>query len=429
MPKLEDIELRSEEVQEILTKVPHWMIRRGNLLFLFLILLLLGISWMVKYPDVIPSEIIVTTQIPPQKEFAKVSGKLTHIFVKDNQNVSVDQPLAIIENSANHEDVFRLKSIIDTIRVNNESFHFPIDSIPILFLGDIETSFALFENDYIHYQLNREYRPLSYVADANQYSLAQLNRRLESLLSQKKINALELEFERKNLKRHQMLFEKGVISEQDYEEKQMTFAQAERNYVNFESSISQIREAIGMANKTSKGTQIDRIKEEKTLLKNTIQSFNQLKKSIKDWENLYVLKSNIKGAVTFLNYWSVNQTVDIDDLVFTVIPEDYSSFVGKLKSPAQNSGKIKLGQKVNINLENYPDTEFGVLEGKVENISLIPNDEGQYLINVNLPKELITSYGKRISFKHEMRGVAEIITEDLRLFERFFYQFREITSR
>ena len=55
---LKDIELRSEEVQEILTKVPNWMIRWGNTLFLFLIVLLLALSWLVKYPDIITSEAI-----------------------------------------------------------------------------------------------------------------------------------------------------------------------------------------------------------------------------------------------------------------------------------------------------------------------------------------------------------------------------------
>ena len=37
---LEDIDLRSEEVQEILTKVPNWLIRWGNTLFLLIIMML-----------------------------------------------------------------------------------------------------------------------------------------------------------------------------------------------------------------------------------------------------------------------------------------------------------------------------------------------------------------------------------------------------
>ncbi|WAC03634.1 hypothetical protein N7U66_09360 [Lacinutrix neustonica] len=45
---------------------------------------------------------------------------------------------------------------------------------------------------------------------------------------------------------------------------------------------------------------------------------------------------------------------------------------------------------------------------------------------MELPKHLITSYNKEIKFKQEMRGNAEVITEDLRLAERFFYQIKDI---
>ncbi|WP_252723696.1 HlyD family secretion protein [Winogradskyella psychrotolerans] len=123
------------------------------------------------------------------------------------------------------------------------------------------------------------------------------------------------------------------------------------------------------------------------------------------------------------------QTVNQGDLVFTIIPNENTAYIAKLKTPAQNSGKIKVGQNVSIKLENYPDTEFGVLNRKVENISLIPDKEGLYFIDVSLSEKMITSYNKDIEFKQEMRGAAEIITEDLRLIERFFYQFREVLNR
>ncbi|MCP4181199.1 MAG: HlyD family efflux transporter periplasmic adaptor subunit [bacterium] len=426
---LDHIELRSEEVQEILTRVPHWMIRWGNVLFFVLILILLLISWFVKYPDIILSQATITTQIPPQKEYAKINGKLDAILIKDNQEVKNNQPLAIIENTANYKDVYLLKSIIDTIKINNTSFKFPIDNIPLLFLGDIETQYALFENSYIQYKLNKELQPFSNEALANRYSISELNRRLRNIQSQKELNKTELAFREKDLQRNKTLFEKGVISAQDYENKQIEYAQTERNHQDFESSISQLREAISNAYKTSKGTEINRVKEEMTLLKNVIQSFNQLKKAIKDWEYRYVLKSHIDGNVSFLNVWNANQTVNQGDLVFTIIPSENSSFVAKLKTPTQNSGKIKVGQKVNIKLENYPDTEFGMLNGIINNISSVSDTEGVYHIDVSLPDKLITSYNKEIDFKQEMRGSAEIITEDLRLIERFFYQFKEVIKR
>lgn len=420
------IELRSEEVQEILSKVPHWMIRWGNILLLALILLLLFISWLIKYPDILPADAIVTTQIPPQKEFARTTGKLDAILVKDNAEVRVNQPLAIIENSANYSDVFLLKKILDTLKIEKQSFSFPLDSLPLLFLGDIESQFALFENSYIQYQLNKELQPFSNEANANRYSLSELNRRLQSLQAQKEINETEMDFQKKNLQRNKNLFDRGVISAQEFENKQLEYAQAERNFKNFESSISQIREGINNARSVTKGTEINRVKEEMVLLKNVIQSFNQLKKSIKDWEQQYVLQPTIDGRVSFLGYYNVNQTVNAGDLVFTIIPTESSSYIGKLKVPAQNSGKMRTGQRVNIKLDNFPDAEFGTLQGTVKNVSSLPNKEGLYLVDVSLPSSLITSYGKEIDFKQEMHGSAEIITEDLRLAERFFYQFRNV---
>ncbi|MFL0063910.1 HlyD family secretion protein, partial [Tenacibaculum maritimum] len=140
---LEDIELRSEEVQEILTKVPNWMIRQGNTLFLFLIIMLLLLSWFIKYPDIIISDVIITTEIPPQKEYAKITGKIDTIFVSNGQEIKKNNSLAIIENTANYRDVLFLKSIIDTIKIQKENFSFPIEKTPILFLGDIETSYSL----------------------------------------------------------------------------------------------------------------------------------------------------------------------------------------------------------------------------------------------------------------------------------------------
>jgi multidrug resistance efflux pump len=195
------------------------------------------------------------------------------------------------------------------------------------------------------------------------------------------------------------------------------------------AAISQLRESISNSKRTSKGTEISRIREEMTLLKNVIQSFNQLKKSIKDWEMQYVLSSKINGKVSFLNYWSQNQTVNQGDLVFTIIPNENAAFIAKLKTPAQNLGKVKIGQIVNIKLQNYPDYEFGVLKGTVNHISEISTTDGFYTIDVSLPEKLITSYNKEIEFKQEMRGSAVIITEDLRLIQRFFYQLNKIIQR
>jgi multidrug efflux pump subunit AcrA (membrane-fusion protein) len=115
MAKENEIELRSEEVQEILTRIPNWIIRFGSFVILMLLLVVFFVSWLVKYPDVITSPIIITTNIPPEKLIAKTSGKIESILIQDKQHVIQNTPLAVIENAANYKDVFLLKSIVDTL--------------------------------------------------------------------------------------------------------------------------------------------------------------------------------------------------------------------------------------------------------------------------------------------------------------------------
>ncbi|WP_415036748.1 hypothetical protein [Flavobacterium sp.] len=136
-------ELRSEEVQEILTRVPHWIIRWGSVVILTIMAMLFFVSWLVKYPDIIPAEIIITTNVPPQKLKAKTSGKIETILVRDKAVISKNTAMAIIENTANYKDVFLLKSIVDTIDIDKSSF--PFEKLKALQLGDIESSFAVFE--------------------------------------------------------------------------------------------------------------------------------------------------------------------------------------------------------------------------------------------------------------------------------------------
>lgn len=424
--KQNDLQIRSEEVQEILSEVPNWMIHYGNTLIFLLILLLLTISWFVEYPDIITAEVVVTTKIPPEKIYAKSTGQIESILVNNNSQVSKNSIIGVIENSGDFKDILLLKGILDTISVDKNNFTFPIDQLPFLILGDISTDFAKFETNYSEYVLNKKLQPYSSKFLANNLSLAEIKNRLNILKSQKKLNEMELEFNKKDLDRNKILFDNGVIAAKDYEQKQQEYTKSKRTLKNISTSISQLNEAIGNSKNIAKTTEIHKTLADTRLLKKVIQSFYQLKTALKDWELRYALKSSIAGKVSYLSFWNENQMVNTGDLVFTIIPITSLGYIGKIKAPIQNAGKIKVGQNVNIRLANYPDTEFGMLNGNIENISLFPDKEGNFLVDVKLDKELISSYNKKIVFQQEMSGKAEIITEDLRLFERFFYQLKNV---
>ncbi|MCF6351099.1 MAG: HlyD family secretion protein [Flavobacteriaceae bacterium] len=425
----DELNIYSEGVRDVLSEPPKSIFRWGNTILLVFIGVVIFLSWLIKYPEIVTARALLTTEIPPQKEYAKVTGKIDSLFVRNYQEVTKNTALALIENTANFNDVIKLKSIIDTLKINRNSFYFPLDSLPMLFLGEIETDFSLFENSYVQYILNKDSKSFEGNDLTNKFSLSQLKLRLATLNNQKSINKKELFFKKKDLKRNEVLFNKGIISERDFENKKLEVLLAERNYKNIIVSISQTRENISNGNNRKEQNIIDNTRTEINLLKAVIQSFDQLKKSIKDWELRYLFKSNIRGNVSFMKIWSKNQTINNGDFIFTIIPKEHSSYVVKLQAPLINSGKLKVGQVVNIRLSGYPDNEFGLLKGKVKEISLIPSNEGLYLLDVELPNKLITTFGIEIEFKQEMQGTAEIITEDLRLIERIFHQFREIFNK
>ena len=419
-------ELRSEEVQDILTKVPHWMIRWGTVLIFAIIIMLFFVSWFVKYPDVVKTEIVITTNIPPEKIVSKSSGRIEAILVKNKTFVAKNSTLAIIENTANYKDVFLLKDIVDKYDINNSQKEFPFYLMKNTQLGEIESAYAAFQKDYQAQELNKELHPFQVETRAQQSEKIQITERIEILQQQKILNERELELQKNEVARFETLFNKGIISAQEMEVKKLTFLQAQKNYRSLLSSISQLKSSLIDNTKSSQNSQINSTKEEVNLGRSVSQSFYQLKKVIRDWELAYALNSSISGKVTFLQVWNENQTINMGDSVFSIIPDAKNSFIGKVKAPALNSGKIKVGQRVNIRLANYPDREFGVLKGEIKNISLVPDKDGNLLIDVALPKGLKTSYNKQIAFQQEMKGSAEIVTEDLRLLERILYQFKNI---
>lgn len=425
----EEFDIYSEEVKDVLSTPPKAIFRWGNIIILLFISLIIFFSWWIKYPDIITAQAILTTKIPPQKEFAKVSGKIDSLFVTNYQKVNKNSPLALIENTANYKDIIYLKSILDTLNITSKHINFPVYQIPMLLLGDIENEFSLFEKSYILYELNKNSQSFINAKLANKYSLSQLKYRLQTLNYQKELNRKELMFKKKDLIRIETLFTKGIISEQEFDNKKLDFLQAERNFNNIDTSISQIKETISNTNNLEKQIAIDDARERINLFKGVIHSLNKLKNSIKEWELKYLFKSNINGTVSFMKIWNKNQTISNGDLVFTIIPEKHSSYICKVKAPVLNSGKIKIDQDVNIKLSGYPDIEYGVLKGKVQDISLISNNEGMYLLDISLPNNFITTYNKKIKFKQEMQGSAVIITEDLRLIERFFYHFKALVKR
>jgi HlyD family secretion protein len=421
-----EIELRSEEVQEVLGSVPSWILRRGiTLLALIVVVLLVG-SWLFKYPEIISAPLVLTTATPPAGIVAKTSGKIYILNVKDQQKVKIGDCLAIIENPANYSDVLLLKRELNDARnkVNIEKNFYL--SQKDMNLGAIQSTYSSF---LLNLDIYNKFIELNYypkkIVSIKQLIFANKNH-YQSILNQNKIVSKQHELDQRSYDREDYLKKQNMISEEESDKAKAQLLQSDMNVQNMHSTLENLQIQISQMEEDMVDVQQQYQEKKNTLLSELKTSVNQLENEIRSWQMTYVLNSPIAGKVTFTNYWAVNQNVVAGDVVFTIIPKIQTELIGKAQLPIERSGKVKVGQAVNIHFNNFTDNEYGMVIGKVNRISLIPTKDGKYIVEVKFPKGLTTSYGIKLPLSQEMTANADIITDDLRLIEQFLQPMKKI---
>lgn len=425
--KFSDLEERCEPFQEILGKTPSWLVRWGISSIFIILLIAVFITWLIQYPDVIPARVTITTPKPPARIIARVDGKISTINVVENQLVDKGEVLAVLENPADYDSILDLKTILTNKPVNIEIYDYinQLNLPKLTNLGETQETYSTFQRNFYDFSY---YNNTTSIDDEITYIDEQISQNQELLKKQflqKKILAKEVKLTQNETTRSENLYKEKYFSITLLNEKKRELLRSKREYEeigldidNTKINISELRQ-----NRLRLHTNINQIINEKELLFN--ESYNNLLNSISAWENKFVLKSPIRGRVSIFKIWSDLQNVKQGDEVLIIVPNEKQPIIGKVIVPLLKSGKTAVGQKVFIRLDNYPYQEYGMVLGNVKSISLVPREES-YTLEVNLPNKLHTSFGKELEFRQEMQGSAEIITEDLRLLERIFYQFRSI---
>ena len=415
------IEIRSSEVQEILGGIPSRVVRFGMYIFLFVLALIIAGSFIFRYPDIITSKIVVTTENPPATIVARSTGKIEKLFVTDNQKVKSGQIIALIQNPSDYKDLLKLKMIIDSVQPVFDTLGLaPVERFDKnLQLGTIQEFYSNFLTKYneLLVFVEQQYYPKMNKSLKQQYDMAKIL--YDRLWEQKNAVDEEYKIKLRNFERQKTLIARGVIASTDLEE-------AESEKLSKKSELDGLRSDLAEAQIDLSELEQEIIENDKTYLdqKNKyrsemIQSFNNLKSEVSNWELTYLMRSPIDGIVTFTKFWSENQNVAQGDKVLTVVPENLGELVGKVELPIRGSGKVKSGLNVNVKFDNYPYMEYGLVRGKVKNVSLVPEDN-YYMVEVSFPNGLVTNYNRSLELQNNLMGQAEIITENLKLIQRIF---------
>ena len=312
----QSIELRSEEFQEVLGRMPSWMLRWGMGLLAVVVVLLLAGSALFSYPDTVSTAFTLTTQAPPAYLPSKTGGRIERLYVRNGQAVKRGDCLATLESTARTEDVL-----------------------------------------YLHERLK------AWKREGARPELA------DRLLTRSLPRLGEVQ---------------GAYS---------SCLTAWDNYLQH------------MGENRSYETQL-------------LNAVALLDAALAEWESTYLLTAPTDGTVAFMQLWKENQLTTAGETMFVVVPQRESAPVGKASLPMQGSGKVRVGQRVVVRLDAFPEQEFGFLEGLVESISPVPDEEGNFVVEVALPHGLKTHYGKELPVMKVMSGTADIVTKERSLLQR-----------
>ena len=429
-----NIELRSEEVNDILGRPPAWIVRWGISVILFIIVVLLAGSVIFKYPDKITAPIVITSENMPVKVLAINGGRITSFLVSDHQIVQRDQLLAVIENTTKTEDYFKVSALCDSL-TNDFSQSEKLSPLPLpgsLILGELQDEYtslaesvseyvAFIQNDFHRKKIIRlrnqiEFQKMQILNASRQVSISQESGRLS----------------RKTWERDSTLFAREATSASDMEKSQKEWLNSVQELESQKSNLNNLRIELEQAEQSVFSIEEERLKSLQEFRRVIKSKLEILSAQMAAWKRKYLLTSPVNGRISLSRYWDINQNIDAGDIIATVIPEGETRIIGKIYMPVGGAGKVKSGQRVNIKIDNYPYLEFGMLTDSVERISEVPvviDNRNVYVVTVQFPKRLVTGYKIELPGNEEMTGMAEIITNDVSILKRIMYPVRHVLER
>jgi HlyD family secretion protein len=424
--EIDDIQLRSDPVKDILTRPPNWLVRWGITVIAGVLTILVGLSFLVKYPDELVAEATITTEALPTSVKAVSTGPLAQVMAKEGQEVAQGAHLAIIENAGKYAHWLQLSGVFgpfhQKLMESGQVGHLQLATG--MNLGDVQPAYTAFfkaYQDYWNFEETNFYEER--IAQVRNKIVAQ--RQLsQGLSAQKAILLTDYQLAQRQFETDQQLHQRKAITDRELEQSKQALLQQEYQVKSFDT------ETIGANIKVQELE--DQVLELRQAFREERMEFSEamkqaslsLEAALSLWQQQYVLTAPIAGKVSFFKLLSDRQFVREGDEVMVVVPQASSIFAYTAVGQ-QGFGKMKVGQAVNIRLNGFPFEQFGVVRGEVKQISAISRD-GRYMVHLALPSGLTTSYGKKLPFSQEMTGEAHIITEDLRLIERIFYQLRKV---
>lgn len=314
---------RTEEVTDIIDRMPTTFAKRIALLVCFIVGLLLFFGFIVEYPDVVAGEVSISAEQAPLQLVAEYTGKLKINGIESHDSVVSGQLLAWIDNPARPEWVLQIAGFLEHVSLPTSNARLLYDRIPKhLNLGDLTIPYSSFLSsvkqlaDYQdHHLYDKQERSLEKI-------LAEQRQALQTLIEKEDLSVQHLKLVSKFLKRDSILLSRKIISPAEYEQSVVRMIGAVDQVKSSARNSGSVREQISNTENAIQQNRIISSEKEMQLDLELLTSFNNVVDKINLWKKQYLITSPIPGRVQFLKFWNENQFVQAGEPIFSIVPQE-----------------------------------------------------------------------------------------------------------
>jgi multidrug efflux pump subunit AcrA (membrane-fusion protein) len=395
----------TDDMQDIITAVPSWLLRWGITLFFAILALIIGLSAFIRYPDIVKASLRIDSPNSPKPVVTKVAGKLVKLLVTEGESVSAGQSLAYLESTADHNKVLmllaNLKQLQQQVLQNKPLNTGLLTQADDLQLGELQGAYQTFYGEYLNYLSSVNNGFLLKKRGYLQKDLDDITKQQGQLNAQKTIEQRDLELaEQEYNVAKKLLQEKAETPTQ--------FRQEESQYLAKKTPLVQTDASLINGNDNYD------VQQEKSKF---LQALNSLISSTEDWKSKYILTASVAGRVSFQGIIQENEVLQPNQDVFYVNPGN-EQFYGDMSISQTSIGKVRVGEKVLIKLKGYPYEEFGMIRGTIKYIADIPYKDSVFMSRVDFKMKNSSDLKKPIHLKQGMTADAEIVTQDATILQR-----------
>ncbi|HRG57866.1 MAG TPA: HlyD family efflux transporter periplasmic adaptor subunit [Bacteroidia bacterium] len=427
--KKEDINIRSEEVVDIMSKVPHAFVRYGLLAMFLLTFIGIGLMWSIKYPDINLGKIKISTTNAPVKLISQTNGILTKIFIKEGAYVKAGTLIASIENPLTPETAIYLQKYAKDLEASlkfNES-RLPLPKQNILTTDELQVTINQLTESVKEFNLNRHY----------QIDEKELNSILEKINNRKKLIEIsermveianrDLIMTKQKFLSEEKLFHDSVITKIDFIQLESSYRKKQLETEKINESLLQQKDELNELEIQAEQIKFNKFQKYNNTIETVEGHLKTIKSYVIGWKQKFNLVATKSGQLTFIQRIQVGDFIEVGSELFVITP-DNASYIGIAEFTGNGIGKIKINQTAQIHLKNYPFYEFGTVNGKVKHISNFPQNN-LYRVEILLIDGLKTNQNLKLNYYPEMEGEVEVITADKRLLERLLESIKKALKR